>query len=263
MNFRVTEYAHPKKDNGKPNTAAPKEANQVYEDAIKTTFPKNAPIPIETGVSPLSFKAKFLKLVANRDLLELPRPQPGRRHRAGPAVLTSLGSASRHVRAGVRPIAAIQSAAPGAAIGTGRWSAQRTLRRSHDGRTGPRRPPRGRPRRGEVGVLPVFELPRRRGGPGRRAGLHRGERRERLVWPDRLRRADGRVRRGARRGAEIEAIAVACVDAPEGSGPEGLMPCGACRQVLAEFAGPETPVVVDRVGRMTLADLLPHAFRLR
>ncbi len=62
---------------------------------------------------------------------------------------------------------------------------------------------------------------------------------------------------------KIEAIAVACVDAPEGSGPEGLMPCGACRQVLAEFAGPETPVVVDRVGRMTLAELLPHAFRLR
>jgi cytidine deaminase len=61
----------------------------------------------------------------------------------------------------------------------------------------------------------------------------------------------------------LDAIAVACVDAPEGSGPEGLMPCGACRQVLAEFAGPETPVVVDRVGRLTLADLLPHAFRLR
>jgi cytidine deaminase len=61
----------------------------------------------------------------------------------------------------------------------------------------------------------------------------------------------------------IEAIAVACVDAPEGSPTEGLMPCGACRQVLAEFAGPETPVIVDRVGRMTLGDLLPHAFRLR
>lgn len=65
VNFRVTEYAHPKKENGKPNTAAPKEVNQVYEDAVKTTFPKNAPIAIETGVSPFSFKAKFLKLVAN------------------------------------------------------------------------------------------------------------------------------------------------------------------------------------------------------
>ncbi len=63
--------------------------------------------------------------------------------------------------------------------------------------------------------------------------------------------------------APFEAIAVACVDAPEGSGPELLMPCGACRQVLAEFAGPSTPVIVDRVGRMTLGDLLPMAFRLR
>ena len=60
----------------------------------------------------------------------------------------------------------------------------------------------------------------------------------------------------------FEAIAVACVDAPVGSAPNLLMPCGACRQVLVEFADPETPVIVDRVGRMTLADLLPLAFRL-
>src|SRR3954452_15588959 len=61
----------------------------------------------------------------------------------------------------------------------------------------------------------------------------------------------------------IEAVAVACVDAPEGSYPTGLMPCVACRQVLAEFAGPDTPVVVDRVGTFTVAELLPLAFRLR
>jgi cytidine deaminase len=61
----------------------------------------------------------------------------------------------------------------------------------------------------------------------------------------------------------IEAIAVACVDAPEGSDPVMLMPCGACRQVLSEFAEPSTPVLIDRVGRMTLAELLPMAFRLR
>jgi cytidine deaminase len=60
----------------------------------------------------------------------------------------------------------------------------------------------------------------------------------------------------------IEAVAVACVDAPEGSDPTGLMPCGACRQVLADFAGPETPVVVDRAGTFTLAELLPMAFRI-
>ena len=40
-------------------------------------------------------------------------------------------------------------------------------------------------------------------------------------------------------------------------------PCGACRQVLAEFADPDTPVAVDRVGTFRLAELLPMAFRLR
>ncbi len=43
-------------------------------------------------------------------------------------------------------------------------------------------------------------------------------------------------------------------------------PCGACRQVLAEFAGPETPVtcVNDRgeKRRYTLGELLPEAFSL-
>ena len=61
----------------------------------------------------------------------------------------------------------------------------------------------------------------------------------------------------------IEAVAVACVDAPEGPDPALLMPCGACRQVLAEFAAPETPVIVDRVGTFRLDELLPRAFRLR
>src|SRR4051812_41414976 len=61
----------------------------------------------------------------------------------------------------------------------------------------------------------------------------------------------------------IEAVAVACVGAPESPAPPGLMPWGACRQVLAEFADPEPPVVVDRAGAFTLAELLPFAFRLR
>jgi cytidine deaminase len=61
----------------------------------------------------------------------------------------------------------------------------------------------------------------------------------------------------------IEAIAVSCVDAPEGCEPALLMPCGACRQVMAEFIGPETPVAVDRVGVFRFAELLPSPFRLR
>jgi hypothetical protein len=64
VNFRVTEYAHPKKDNGKPNTAAAKETNQVFEDAVKTTFPKDTMMAIDERTSPFSFKGKFVKLVA-------------------------------------------------------------------------------------------------------------------------------------------------------------------------------------------------------
>ena len=41
-------------------------------------------------------------------------------------------------------------------------------------------------------------------------------------------------------------------------------PCGACRQVLAEFAGPEFPLYVARPDgsyrRWTLGELLPHPF---
>jgi cytidine deaminase len=61
----------------------------------------------------------------------------------------------------------------------------------------------------------------------------------------------------------IEAVAVACLDAPDPSDPALLMPCGACRQVLAEFASPGATVLLDRVGTFLLADLLPSAFRLR
>lgn len=61
----------------------------------------------------------------------------------------------------------------------------------------------------------------------------------------------------------IEAVALACVDVPEGTDRSLSMPCGACRQVLAEFADPAIPVVIDRVGTFTLGELLPWAFRLR
>lgn len=37
-------------------------------------------------------------------------------------------------------------------------------------------------------------------------------------------------------------------------------PCGACRQVIAEFGRPDTEIIVDGVGAFTLAELLPRAF---
>jgi cytidine deaminase len=61
---------------------------------------------------------------------------------------------------------------------------------------------------------------------------------------------------------EISHVAVSCIDAGAELGAAGRMPCGACRQVLAEVAGPGTPVWVDGAGEFTLAQLLPEAFRL-
>jgi cytidine deaminase len=60
----------------------------------------------------------------------------------------------------------------------------------------------------------------------------------------------------------ITQVAIACVDAPEDSPEETRVPCGACRQWLAELA-PEATYYVDGVARdLTLSDLLPLAFRL-
>ena len=60
----------------------------------------------------------------------------------------------------------------------------------------------------------------------------------------------------------ISRLAVACIDAPAGDGPNGRMPCGACRQVMAELMEPDGIVVVDGVGRFGLVDLLPNPFVL-
>lgn len=51
--------------------------------------------------------------------------------------------------------------------------------------------------------------------------------------------------------------------AAEGKPAARFTPCGACLQVLAEFAGEDLPVVVDAVGDFTLKDLLGQPFRLR
>ncbi len=60
----------------------------------------------------------------------------------------------------------------------------------------------------------------------------------------------------------LSQVAVSCIDAELSLGPRGRMPCGACRQVLAELGGPDTPIWVDGVGEFSLAQLLPEAFRL-
>jgi len=69
----------------------------------------------------------------------------------------------------------------------------------------------------------------------------------------------GGVAAGHRR---LVAVALACVDAQPGAPGATLMPCGACRQVMAEFGHPEMPVFIDNLGRRALRDLLPEAFAL-
>lgn len=64
IHIQVTELAHPKDSKGRPMKDAPKETKIIYEGDRETAFPVTGHIPIESGVSPSSFKNKFLTLVA-------------------------------------------------------------------------------------------------------------------------------------------------------------------------------------------------------
>ena len=57
----------------------------------------------------------------------------------------------------------------------------------------------------------------------------------------------------------IVRVALTCRDAA-GRPVPGIVPCGACLQVIAEFGGPDTEIVVDGGGTCRLADLLPRPF---
>ena len=59
----------------------------------------------------------------------------------------------------------------------------------------------------------------------------------------------------------LQAIAVTCGDI-EGLPQSSLMPCGACRQVMAELLDPIAEVHVDGVGLFLVKDLLPKPFDL-
>jgi len=70
------------------------------------------------------------------------------------------------------------------------------------------------------------------------------------------------VRAVAEFGPEIRIEAVAIANLNEAASP----PCGACRQVLAEFIAPDAPVVFpasDGVRVMAFSDVLPLAFDMK
>ncbi|MDA0577318.1 MAG: cytidine deaminase [Verrucomicrobia bacterium] len=76
----------------------------------------------------------------------------------------------------------------------------------------------------------------------------------------------------AERNAVVQAVAAGIKTfsavAIVADGPAIPFPCGACRQVLVEFCGPDTIVIIavrnrlDQFQTLTLGKLLPHAFTL-
>lgn len=60
----------------------------------------------------------------------------------------------------------------------------------------------------------------------------------------------------------ILAIAVACVDAPQGASLEQRMPCGACRQWIQELAPHASIIIPDMERSFTIKELMPLAFSL-
>ena len=70
------------------------------------------------------------------------------------------------------------------------------------------------------------------------------------------------VRAVSQFGPEIRIEAVAIANLNNTASP----PCGACRQVLAEFILPEAPVIFPSVGgarTMTFSEVLPLAFEMK
>jgi cytidine deaminase len=63
----------------------------------------------------------------------------------------------------------------------------------------------------------------------------------------------GAIAAGAR--TPFRSLAVSCLDG-------ACTPCGACRQVIAEHLPADAAIHVDGRGQFSVAELLPHAFRL-
>ena len=63
-------------------------------------------------------------------------------------------------------------------------------------------------------------------------------------------------------GHQVTELAVSCVDADKNAPESAKTPCGACRQVMAEFLPDDALIHVDGVGTLSLKELLPKSFRL-
>jgi cytidine deaminase len=60
-------------------------------------------------------------------------------------------------------------------------------------------------------------------------------------------------------GRRLARVALTCRDR-DGNLIATIAPCGACLQVIAEFGGPDTAIMIDGRGTFRLADFLPKPF---
>lgn len=60
-------------------------------------------------------------------------------------------------------------------------------------------------------------------------------------------------------GGKIARVALTCRDRAGGL-VAGIVPCGACLQVLNEFGAPDTAIIIEGGGTFRLADFLPRPF---
>jgi hypothetical protein len=63
IHIQAFEMEYPKNSKDKPIKDQPKEAHNVYDHYVETTFPNRGPLPIDSGTSRTSFKNTFLKIV--------------------------------------------------------------------------------------------------------------------------------------------------------------------------------------------------------
>ncbi len=69
--------------------------------------------------------------------------------------------------------------------------------------------------------------------------------------------------RTANNSAKVTEIAISIGPDDTDMDPKSLSPCGACRQVMAEFMDTAAPVHIDRRDSFTMGELLPHNFVLK
>jgi hypothetical protein len=63
VHIQVFEMQYPKNSKDKPIKDQPKEAHNVYDEYVESTFPNRGPLPIDSGNSRSAFKNTFLRIV--------------------------------------------------------------------------------------------------------------------------------------------------------------------------------------------------------